>query len=127
TRGHVFGCLAGRALEPRASHAVLVGAENLVEGGAPLHRDLLVVECPLLHDLAGAELVATMNEVDSAGELAQVRRLLDGRIAAADDDDRFVAEARQPRRTRHRPTRRGSCTCPPTADQGSSPAHPSPR
>ena len=38
-----------------------------------------------------------------AGELGQVGRLFDGRVAAADDHQRLVAEARQvPRRTRRR-------------------------
>ena len=36
-----------------------------------------------------------MDQVDVAGELRQVRRLLDRRVAAADDDERLVAEARQ--------------------------------
>ena len=36
-----------------------------------------------------------MQHVDGAGVLGQVGRLLDGRIAAADDDQRLVAEARQ--------------------------------
>ena len=33
-----------------------------------------------------------MNHVDAAGELAQVSPLFDGRIAAADDDQRLVAK-----------------------------------
>ena len=36
-----------------------------------------------------------MNQVDLAGELGQIRGLFHGGVAAADDHDRLVAEARQ--------------------------------
>ena len=45
-----------------------------------------------LHDLAGPELVAAVEEVDLRGEAGQVERLLDGRVAAPDHGDRLVAE-----------------------------------
>ena len=41
------------------------------------------------------KLVAAMDHVDRAGELGQVVGLLDGRVAAADHDQRLVAEPRQ--------------------------------
>ena len=48
---------------------------------------------PVGHDLRRAELVAAVDQIDDAGELGQVVGLFDGRIAAADDDQRLVAEA----------------------------------
>ena len=36
-----------------------------------------------------------MDQIDAAGELGQIGRLFDGRVAAADDDQRLVAKARQ--------------------------------
>src|SRR5436305_27764 len=48
-----------------------------------------------LHELAGPQLVAAVDEVDGAGELAEVGGLLDRGVAAADDHQRLVAEARQ--------------------------------
>ena len=45
--------------------------------------------------LLSPQFVAAMDEVDLAGVLGQIGRLLDGRIAAADDHERLVAEARQ--------------------------------
>src|SRR5439155_12983951 len=74
-----------RALEADTGDALLVGAEYLVEDAVPLHRDLRVAQGPLLHDLAGLQHVPAVDQVDDAAELRQVRRLLDRRIAAADD------------------------------------------
>ena len=47
------------------------------------------------HDLRRPQLVAAMDQIDRAGELGQVVGLFDGRIAAADDGQRLVAESRQ--------------------------------
>ena len=60
-----------------------------------MDRDLRVVEGPLGHDLAGPQLVAAVHEVDGACKLGEVGRLLDGRITAANHDDRPVAESRE--------------------------------
>ena len=46
------------------------------------------------HDRRGAELLAPVNEVDLAREAADERRLLERRVAAADDRDDLVAEER---------------------------------
>ena len=47
------------------------------------------------HDLRRPQLVAAVDQVDRAGELAEIVGLFDGRIAAADDGQRLVAEPRQ--------------------------------
>src|SRR5262249_3901302 len=60
-----------------------------------LRDDFGVAQRPLLHDLAGPQLVAAVDQVDSAGELAEVSAFLDRRVAATDDYYRHVAKARQ--------------------------------
>ena len=42
-------------------------------------------------DFFGAEAVAAVDEGDGPGEVGEVERFFDGRIAATDDRDRFVA------------------------------------
>ena len=42
-------------------------------------------------DLFGAELVTAMDDGDMAGDVGEVKRLLHGRAAAADDGDRLAA------------------------------------
>ena len=49
-------------------------------------------ERPVDHDLAGPERVAAVEEVDLRREAGQVGRLLEGRVAAADDRDLAVLE-----------------------------------
>uniref|UniRef100_E6Q0D3 Uncharacterized protein n=1 Tax=mine drainage metagenome TaxID=410659 RepID=E6Q0D3_9ZZZZ len=44
------------------------------------------------HDLAGAEAVATMEQVNLRGKAGEKERLFHGRVAAADDSDFLVAE-----------------------------------
>ena len=51
-----------------------------------------LANAPVLHDLAGAELVAAVDDRDLVGELGQEGRLLDRRVAAADDGDVLAAE-----------------------------------
>ena len=68
---------------------------HFVERLVPLHLDLRIGECPLLHDHAGPQLVAAMDHVHLRRVLREIRRLFDGRVAAADHDQRLVAKPRQ--------------------------------
>ena len=61
----------------------------------PDHLDFWILQRPFLHDHAGPQLVAAMDHVHLRGELGQIRRFFDGRIAAADHHQRLVAEPRQ--------------------------------
>ena len=54
--------------------------------------DVLVGLGPVEHDRRGAELVAAVHDLHLGGELAEEDRLLHGRVAAADDQRRLVAE-----------------------------------
>ena len=82
--------------EPHAGHAVACrcptlrracGSRGFRSWGWPAARSD--------HDLRRPQLVAAMDQVDRAGELAEVVGLFDGRIAAADHGQRLVAESRQ--------------------------------
>ncbi len=84
-----------RAPHAHRRDAVLVVAQHFVQHVVPDDIDLRIVERPLLHDPRGPQLVAAVDQVDDRGELGQVGRLFDGRVAAADDDQRAFAEARQ--------------------------------
>src|SRR5204862_2233773 len=44
------------------------------------------------HDLFRAEFVAPVHDRDARGDVRQIQRLLDGRVAAADHCDRLVLE-----------------------------------
>jgi hypothetical protein len=54
------------------------------------------------HDGFGAELVAAVDQVHLAGDVGQVQRLLDRRVAAADDADLLARGRRSRRRWRSR-------------------------
>ena len=75
-----------------AQHALALGADD---GVVPDHLDLGVVHQALLHDLRRAQLAAAVDHVDLRAELGQVRGLLHGGVAAADDDQGLRAEERQ--------------------------------
>ena len=68
----------------------LGGADDLVDGAVPDDLDLRVLEQALLQDLLGAEVIAAVDHGDALGEVGQEDRLLDGGVAAA-DDDHFLA------------------------------------
>ena len=57
--------------------------------------DFRMVHRPMGHDFRCPELIAAMDQVNDAGELGQIIGLLDGRVAAADDDQGLVPESRQ--------------------------------
>ena len=65
----------------------LLVAQHVFERGVPDHFDLGILEQAVLQDLLGAEVVAPMDDGDLGGEVRQEQRLLDGRVAAADDHD----------------------------------------
>ena len=65
----------------------------------------------LLQDFFRAQFVAAMHKRYFRGDIGQVQRFFDGRIAAADDGNRFAAVERTRRRW-HKPKRRGPCTLP---------------
>src|SRR6478736_1127843 len=67
-------------------------SEDLVDRQVRVDLDLRVRLGPLDHDLRRPERVPAMEEVDLRGEAGQVRRLLEGRVAAADDRDLLVSE-----------------------------------
>ena len=74
-------------------HALDLGsAEDLLDDGVHVQLDLGVGERAVLHDLAAAELIATVEQVDLRREPRQEDRLFQGRVAAADDGDLLVAE-----------------------------------
>ena len=67
-------------------------AEDLLDGGVGVELDLRVAPGAVDHDPAAPELVAPVEEVDLRREAGQVGRLLEGRVAAADDGDLLVPE-----------------------------------
>ena len=69
-------------------------AEDLVDRLVEDELDLLVGPGAVDHDRRGPELLAPVDEVDLAREAADERRLLERRVAAADDRDDLVAEER---------------------------------
>ncbi len=73
----------------------MVVAEHLVDGLVEHELDLLVGPCAVDHDRRGAELLATVDEVDLAREAADEGRLLEGGVSAADDGDDPVTEERR--------------------------------
>ena len=60
----------------------------------PQHLYLLIIEHALLHDGACPKLIATMDDIHPRSILTQEHRLLHGRIAATDHDERLLSEAR---------------------------------
>ena len=78
-----------------AGDALAVVAQDFGNGAVPGDLDLGIVLGPLGHDFRRPQLVAAVDQVDDAGELAEVVGLFDGRIAAADHRQRPIAEPRQ--------------------------------
>ena len=67
-------------------------AEDLVDSGVRVELDLGIEPGAVLHDLAAAELVAPMDQMDLAREAGQEQGLLERGVAAADDRDLLVPE-----------------------------------
>ncbi len=76
-----------------AGHAVFFVAEDFFDDAVPDGLDLGIGEDSVGHDLAGAEEIAAVDQVNLAGELGEVGALLCRRVSAADDDEGLVAEA----------------------------------
>src|SRR5690606_36428160 len=66
-------------------------AGDLSDLGGPAHLELVGAEQALLQDALGAQFAAAVDERLLAREVGQEQRLLDGRVAAADDEDVLVA------------------------------------
>ena len=64
---------------------------DLVDHAVPDHLDLGMLECAILQDAFGAEVVAAVNEGDLRSEVGQKQCFLDGGIAAADHDHILAA------------------------------------
>ena len=61
----------------------------------PQNGDLGILEQAILQDLFGAERIAAMDQRHLRGVVREVERLLDGRVAAA-DNDHFLATEEKP-------------------------------
>ena len=82
-------------LQLHAGDFLLRDVEHLGDDAVPDHLDLGMLQRAFLHDDAGAKRIAAMDEINLRGKAGQVGRLLQRGIAAADDDQRLVAELRQ--------------------------------
>ncbi len=69
----------------------VLATHHFLEHRVPEHRNLRVLEQPVLQDLFGAEAVAAVHHRDLGGEIGEEQRLLDRGIAAADHDHFLVA------------------------------------
>src|SRR5581483_11336625 len=67
-------------------------AQDILDDAVPEKGDLIVLERAVLHDLGGAELVATMDNGDASRELSQEDGLFHRTVAAADHDQFSAAE-----------------------------------
>src|SRR5262245_13928790 len=67
-------------------------AYHVLDGRVIADIDLGVFTRTLLHNLAGAELIATVQQVDLRGVLGQEERLLHGGVAPADNGHFLAAE-----------------------------------
>src|SRR5512135_1513214 len=83
---------AGDVLDANSGHAGLV-SEHFVEDAVPLDGDVAAAglgENLVDHDLLGAELVAAMDNRNTARDVGEIKRLLDGGVAAADHGDVLI-------------------------------------
>ena len=105
--GKFLGLAGLDIFEPNARHAGSVIAQNFIDDRMFAKLDLRIRHRTLLHDLAGTQDIAPDCQVNLAAELRQKSRLLNRRVAAADDDERLVfgneaVRRRTLRRPRHR-------------------------
>jgi hypothetical protein len=87
--------LADGARKSNRGDAMSIGSLDFFDSAVPNDLHLRVFERALLHDLAGAEFVSAMNEIDLAGELGEVACFFDGRVAATNHHERLLSKARQ--------------------------------
>ena len=83
-----------RAEKLDSRDAVLVVADHFIDDAVPFEFDLRVFHRSMLHDLAGAELVTPVDDVDGAGELGEIAGLFQRAVAAADHHERLVSKTR---------------------------------
>src|SRR4051794_32461213 len=94
---HAIGLLLGdgAGLHVLQCHALylerIVVTEHVVQHGLPDHRDLRILEQPVLQDLLGAEMIAAVNDGDVSGEIGEEERFLYCGVAAANDNDLLAA------------------------------------
>src|ERR1700722_19550595 len=69
-------------------------AHSFFDDGVPDKIDLLVSARASGHNLARTQAIAAMNQPNTATEACEEERLFQRRVAAADDDDLFIAEKR---------------------------------
>ena len=89
--GHWHGliCTAGGRGQQRAGHTGVI-AQHFLQAVIPDDGDfagLFLLEQMVLQDLLGLQLVAAMHQRDMLGDVGQVQRLFNSRIAAADNHD----------------------------------------
>src|SRR2546426_1665147 len=77
-------------LHDGAGHALALPAQDLLHDAVPEPGDLGVLERAVLHDLRGAQGVATVDDRDLGAELGEEGRLFHGRVAASDHEDVLV-------------------------------------
>ena len=82
-------------LQLHAGDLLLRDVEHLGDDAVPDHLDLRMIQRAVLHDRAGAQRIAAMDEVNLRGKAGQVSRLLHGGVPSPDHDERLVAELRQ--------------------------------
>ena len=86
-------CIGLQILDAQAGNAGVV-AQNFIKRTVVENGDLaglLFLEQFVLHDFLGAELLAAMNQGDVAGDIGQIKRFFNRRIAATNDGNRFAA------------------------------------
>jgi hypothetical protein len=89
----ILHCAGLQILDAQAGDAGIV-AEHFIKRTVVENGDLaglFFLEQLVLHDFLGLELVAAMNQGDVAGDVGQIQRFFNGRVAATDDGDRLVA------------------------------------
>src|SRR5207245_4318274 len=79
-------------LHAHAGDLALVDVGDAVDGAVPDELDLRVLEGALLHDLGGAQVVASVDHIDLPPEPREEERLLHRGVAAAHDYDVLVLE-----------------------------------
>ena len=84
-------CVRLQIFDPHPRHPGIV-SQNLLNGGVPEKPDFLMLERPLLHDLARPESVPTVKHCHAAAEVGEVEGFLHRRIPTTHDGDILIAE-----------------------------------
>ena len=81
--GDVQIVLAGGRGKSQSSDPAAI-AKNLGDGAVPLHRDLVMPQQPVLHDLLGTKRIAAVNQRHRFADIREIECLFNGRVAATD-------------------------------------------